>query len=546
MYNANQTATVLSTSHAIGYSGLAYVYASNYALNSSATIPNHSFEVQTTTRQVIGGITQDDANAADIVNDYLPSVPQWPAGIIGSTTQYQTYCLAAGLLISPYVDSARSGADLLNEILACTNSNVVWSNGQLQFVPYGDTAITANGVTFTPNLTPVYALGWADIIDGAGEDPIKWDVRPQAQCYNYVQVTYLDRTNQYVSDTMPAPDAANIAQYGLNKQDPVSLNSICLPTVASQVAQLMVQRSANIRRTCTFKLPWTFGLLDPMDLVTIPMRDGSAKLVRILEADEKDGEIAITAEEMLAGASHAAQYTRQAALPSNNNAMVSPGSASTPLIIHPPASLVSDNEIWIAAASNYELWGGCVVWVSTDGTNYNAVGTLQGSSTMGVLTSALPTYSGANPDTGDTLAVNMAMSAEVLETVTSNDAAKGITLAIVGNELVTYQTATLTGINTYSLTSLYRAFGGTSAAAHSSGAPIVFLNGNLFKYKFNANQIGQTLYVKLQSFNIYGGGYQNLASISAYTITLVQTYTSSVAWANVAGMPSNVAALTGA
>ena len=545
MYNANQTATVLSTSHAIGYSGLAYVYASNYALNSSATIPNHSFEVQSTIRQVIGGVTQDDANPADIINDFLPSVPQWPTGIIGSTAQYNTYCLAAGLLISPYVDSARSGADLLNEILACSNTNVVWSNGQLQFVPYGDTAITANGVTYTPNLTPVYALQWSDILDAAGDDPIKWDIRPQAQCYNYVQVSYLDRTNQYVSDVMPAPDAANIASYGLNKQDPVTLNSICLPTVASQVAQLMVQRSVNIRRTCSFKLPWTFGLLDPMDIVTVPTRAGGTQVVRILEADEKDGEISITAEEMLVGASHAAQYTRQAALPSQNNAMVSPGNASTPLIIHPPASLVSDNEIWIAACSNYELWGGAVVWVSTDGTNYNAVGTLQGPSTMGVLTSALASYGGANPDTTDTLAVDMSMSAEVLQPVTATDAAKGITLAIIDNELVTYQSATLTGINTYSLTSLYRAFGGTAAAAHSSGAPIVFLNGNLFKYKFNANQIGQTLYVKLQSFNIYGGGYQNLATISAYTITLAQTYTSSVAWANVAGMPSNVAALTG-
>ena len=449
MFNPNQSGVYLSTSHALGYSGLAYVYAANYALNSGASIPNHSFEVQSTIRQVIGGVTQDDANPADIVNDFLPSVPQWPTGIIGSTTQYQTYCLAAGLLISPYLDSQRSRADLLNEILACSNTGAFWSNGQLQFVPLGDTAITANGVTYTPNLTPVYALQWSDILDGAGEDPIKWDIRPQAQCSNYVQVEYYDRANQYVSDIAPAYDQANIDQYGLNKQDPTSLHAICSLSVASQVAQLMVQRTANIRRRCTFKLPETFGLLDPCDLITVPLRNGGTRLVRITEADEKDGEITITAEEMLVGAGHAAQYTRQSSMPSATSANADPGNASTPIVIHPPASLVNDNEVWIGACSNYPLWGGAVVWVSTDGTNYNAVGTISGASTMGVLTAALPTYTGANPDTADTLAVDMSMSAQVLESVTTADAAASVTLAIVDNELLTYKTATLTAINKY-------------------------------------------------------------------------------------------------
>ena len=425
MYNANQTAVYDGSSHALGYSGTAYLSASNYALNSGASVPNHSVEVQSTIRQVISGQTQDDANAADIVNDFLPSIPQWPSGIIGSTSSYHDYCLATGLLISPYCESQRTGADLLTEILACTNSNVVMSAGQLQFVPYGDTAVTGNGVTWTPNLTPVYALGWSDILDGAGDEPIKWEIRPQAQCYNYVQVTYNDRTNQYVSDTMPAYDQANIDQYGMNKQDPVSLNSICLPSVAQTVAQLMVQRTANIRRTCTFKLPWTFGMLDPMDLITVPLRNGGSQLVRVIEADEKDFEITVTAEEMLVGASHAAAYSRQASIPSGTNMAVNPGSVSTPLVIHPPASLVSDNEVWVAGCSNFDLWGGAVVWVSTDGTNYNPVGTLRGSSAMGVLTANLATYSGSNPDTTDTLSVDMSMSAVQLETVTSADAAGG-------------------------------------------------------------------------------------------------------------------------
>ncbi len=65
--------------HAIGYSGLAYVCAANYALNSSATVANHAFEVQSAIRQAVGGQTLDDANPADIVFDLLAGVPQWPS-----------------------------------------------------------------------------------------------------------------------------------------------------------------------------------------------------------------------------------------------------------------------------------------------------------------------------------------------------------------------------------------------------------------------------------------------------------------------------------
>ena len=50
--------------HALGYSGLAYVCATGYALNSSATVPNHGFEVQSVVRQAANGEILDDANPA--------------------------------------------------------------------------------------------------------------------------------------------------------------------------------------------------------------------------------------------------------------------------------------------------------------------------------------------------------------------------------------------------------------------------------------------------------------------------------------------------
>jgi len=177
-----------SPTHAIGYSGICYAAAYHYPLDTSATSPNHNFEVQFATYATIAGVQNDDANPADIITDLLPDVPRWPANAIADLSNYSTYCLAQGLLLSPVADNGRQASDLLTEIMTCTNSDLVWSDGQLHAVPYGDTTITNNGVTYTPNLTPIYSLTWDDIIPNSkSDDPIQWDQTRTLEAYNYVQ-----------------------------------------------------------------------------------------------------------------------------------------------------------------------------------------------------------------------------------------------------------------------------------------------------------------------------------------------------------------------
>ncbi|MFV4649152.1 phage tail protein, partial [Mycobacterium tuberculosis] len=164
---------------------------------------------------------------ADVLADFIPSVPQWPTGALGDLTAYHDYCLASGLLLSPFLDAQRQASDFLMEILTASNADCVESEGVLKVIPLGDTAITANGVTYTPNLTPAYDLTWDQIVSGKGDDPIKWDFKRPSTAYNYVQVECLDRTQQYATDVVPAYDQANIDQYGMRKADPVSLHCIC-------------------------------------------------------------------------------------------------------------------------------------------------------------------------------------------------------------------------------------------------------------------------------------------------------------------------------
>ncbi len=98
-------------------------------------------------------------------------------------------------------------------------------------------------------------------------------------------------------------------------------------------------------------------------------------------------------------------------------------------------------------------------------------------------------------------------------------------MSLVDSELLTYETATLTSSNAYNLTGLARGLGGSVAAAHSGGAPFARLDGAIAQYDLPANFIGQTLYFKFQSFNVFGQGAQDLSTCATYAFSPQQAST---------------------
>jgi hypothetical protein len=530
--------------HAIGYSGLSYVCAANSALNASATVPNHSFEVQSAVRQTLSGgpngaaTVLDDANPADIVAGLLAAVPQWPAGALSDLTDYATYCLAAGLLLSPVLDSQRQGSDVLTEILTASNADAVWSDGMLKIVAYGDTPVSANGASWTPDLTPLYDLTDDDFIASPNEDPVQRQVSRPADAYNSVQVEFLDRTQQYATDMAPALDQANIDAYGLRRQNPTSLHCICDPAVAAHVAQLLVQRSANVRKTYSFTLDERYGLLDPLDLVTLTSGRLERTLVRLTEVDEgDDGSIDCTAEEMLVGVAHAALYSRQAAGGYVSNFDAPPGPVSPPVLINPPVGYVSGAisgvtaaiggvtatqaayEAWAAVAGTSPFWGGCEVWASLDGDSYQKVGEIDGAARYGVSTADFP--AGPDPDTTDSLSLDLSASLGQLDPATQAEADGGATVSILGGEMIGWRDATLTGPNQYRLGGyIRRGLFGTPIADHPAGSEFVRLDDQVFRYAYTTAQAGKTLYLKFPSFNVYGRATQGLDEAAAYAMAL--------------------------
>jgi hypothetical protein len=176
-------------------------------------------------------------------------------------------------------------------------------------------------------------------------------------------------------------------------------------------------------------------------------------------------------------------------------------------------------QVWAGASGinggSGTQWGGANVYVSVDNATYSQIAVLAAPLRQGFLTASLPAAAGW--DSVDTLSVNLSESGGTLSGTSQAAAQAGATLSLVDNELLAYQNATLTGENAYNLTDLARGLSGSAAASHSTGAPFARLDGAIVKYNLPSNLVGQTLYFKFQSFNVFGGGLQDLSTCAVYT-----------------------------
>ena len=501
------------SAQSLGYSGLAYVTFANTSLGSTPDTPNYAFEVQ----GLLLAVGQD-AYADQVILDFLLRA-QFPAANIGNFTAAAAYWTASGFFISPVVDQQRTATDYLTEWMTTLNAEFLWSGGKLSIVSYADAAVTGNGASYVPSLTPVYDLADDDFIRDGDTDPVTATRADLADAHNQQPIEYDDRTNHYNLSTYTAEDGGHIDQFGLRPASTVTAHHVTLAATAQQMAQNILTRNLWVRNTYQFKLGWKYFLLDPMDYVTITdvALGLNNALVRITEIDEdENGLLTVTAEDVPGGIAAPALYTSQSPTRFTPNLQTPCGNANAPIIFEPPLALIQSAQVqvWLAI-SGLAPWGGCDIWTSTDGATYSFLERFIGNARQGVLSTALP--SAASPDTTNTLAVNFTMSGSTIgNTPTVNDATALNTLSYVDGELIAYGGAALTGTNKYSMTYLIRGAYGSTIGTHAAGANFARLDQQIVELTIDQSRIGQKLYVKLVGFNVFGGGQQDIAQVPAY------------------------------
>lgn len=520
---------------ALGYGGTAHVVNSAVGTDSAGNTESTSWEVLTTSALYSRGGAATDALPSDIVTDVLTSTmygAAWPGARLASmavgqdglaASSFDRYCHAMGFYLSLLVQEQRSSLDVIQEVLGAVNCSAFRSGSQIKVVPLGDTEVTRGAFTYTPcNIIRAHFTD-ADYFCGPDEDPISVEVRPRSDTFNDWPIEFTDRGGDYELRTVSFPDAADVDEYGTRTAEKLSFPCITDGQHATALSKILAQQSISTRRTFSWLTSIRHLRLEQLDLVDITdSRLGLSQfVVRISTIDEEEYEgekaLRITAEEVVQGVGHAIGYVPQPGSGTATNTASAPGNANAPVLAQAPASYAGGKQRLFVVTSGGQDWGGAEVWTSWDNSTWTFQGVIN-RGVHGVLSAALA--AGADPDTVNTLAVDMAASNGQLPSasVTERDALS--TLCYVDGEWVSYATSSNPTGTATNLTSLRRGVWGSVNGAHASGAAFAKVSAETFRIDIDAARVGSTLRVRLRSYNKWGNALQEMADVATYSVVI--------------------------
>ena len=501
---------------ALTYENLAYM-AGVIDLGDSGSMPDYNFEVRGMLTATGDGT---DANPADVIRDILDKVGLSGVEIIG-LDNYRKYCREADLLISSPTDTteAKAAHDIINELMTLTNAYMFWSNNKFKIVCKADRPVGS----WTPDATIQYDLTADDFLESNGA-LVTCQRKDSSEIYNRFPVEFISRKNSYETETVAYELKDDIAEYGLRQASSTTAHWFYTKERAVKVAEQLARDALYGRNKFTFKLDWAFCRLEVGDLVTLTDNAlGLDKTPVMIDSvtENTDGTLTFTAISRPPMKARKPAYdVHEGDRPYIDYNADAPDT-DTPLIMQPPAELTTSGlEVWIGAKGKGDLWGGCEVYVADDGTNYRAAGTIASSARVGTLAKSIKA--------ADT-SVEVSCNGTFLSG-SQQDAERGNTLCWIDGECLSYQGATLLDNGHWRLDGCIRGqhTTTTTATAHDAGAQFARLDASLLRIPFLSEDVGKKVYLKFVSFNVFGAGVQNLASVKAYEYTIKKYYSPAV------------------
>lgn len=321
--------------------------------------------------------------------------------------------------------------------------DMVDTNGTLRFTPRQVTAvktIDSADLGFSTSLTP--------------PTPYTGKRFQGISLPKSVSLTYYDSSLDYNTFTQVAqlftyPDGQEVTL-----SVPVTLSAV----QAKKVAEVVLINSHLESTTYNFTTSYKHIDLEPGDVVNAPM--GLVRITKIQEGDE--GILQFDATD--AGGELAVQG-------SNLAATIPPASTNIPVVIgysqafyiDPPNLNASDTGVRLyAAVHGYGVagWPGAQIYHSENGgASYDLAGSAFTEATVGIVAAATPSAGYYVMDNTTTISVTLKTGS--LASVSDTDFWGGKNACMIGQEMVYFKTATLTGTKTYTLSGLLRGRQGT-------------------------------------------------------------------------------------
>lgn len=479
------------------YRGTCYIVIESQVLdNFGSQIPNISAEIWT-----------DAVTIGNVFADLCGTVNLLAADIdIASVTQN----LTDGWMIV----NRESIQDSINPLVSTFQHDVVEVDGKIKLRPRGDSVVATIDINDLGASAAGTDAGSIDTIirkRGASRDiPRRVDITFYSTDQFYQQVTQSDMRQTVTS-----------SQTSLGITLPLSCSNNFGKQIAGQTLDVAYRELDNF----PFVLPPKYLYLIPSDPINVPC-NGSLYRMRLQEMQfEEEGHITCSA--VIDDPSVLVQVGGSG---TGSSGGVVPDSTPIPsvFIAWSGYELRPEDQVscgfYVAATSEDSRWSGCEVWYSTDaGVTWVDGGSISTRATFGVTNSVLANGVTALAwDNTNTFTNTINDDGNLLGTVSQDEVLNGENVAVVGNEILGFTTAALSGGTSYTISHLYRGIRSSSMVSHASGERFVIADSSLCRIQLTDVYVGTVVQVKCVSAN------QTLADVTAVNVTIVARNMSSV------------------
>lgn len=288
-----------------------------------------------------------------------------------------------------------------------------------------------------------------------------------------VDVGYLNPATNYEQGNQRARRVTTSSREAVSVSLPIVLND----DQARQIAEAMLYTAWAGRTSLRFAVGQQYAQLDPGDVVSVDTPDASLRLLITSTSYARPGVLSVTAVQE--DATVYQQTATGAAAPATTDRIPVITGTRLALLDIPILRDGDDDAGFYVAASGFNAdWPGARLYKSSDSTNYSAVTDLA-ASIIGSATSVLASGVTTTWDTANS--VTVAILTGTLAGDTDLAVLNGANAALLGDEIIQFQSATQNADGTWTLSRLLRGRRGTewAAGSHRSGERFVLLSGNL-------------------------------------------------------------------
>lgn len=347
----------------------------------------------------------------------------------------------------------------------------------------------------------VMSVSYLDLVNnGDGSPPMKLTRAQEDKLHRKLNITHIDPAGGYAVNKQYAERKSNLVK--AKGEETTDTGLVMTADDAANTVTAMLKMEWHELMSHAWALPIGFSALVPGDVFDFFAKDGSVQRIRIESRNEDGGVLKFEGKQD--GGKDVYRNKRASGLSLPYPASTTPGLVGETRLelLNIPVLRDQDDElgIYIAFCGSSSAWYGAQILVSTDGgVNYFEAYRGEQPATIGDTLSDLLDEVSAQYPSEQTLLVQTNFD---LESVSRDAMLNNYNRAVVGDEIIQFQTAVYQGNKTWKLSGIVRGRYNTEVQPWPTGTRFILLDNTVAFIQAQKWMLGKELMFKPVSFGL--------------------------------------------